>query len=189
MSLPALPRVSQGFARERGGTMITHILAGFADWLGRTSLTSAVAGQFWIVPVVQIVHILAVAAVLVSVLIINLRVLGVLDTGQPLAVTLDRYLRPTGIGVLILAGSGFLLIAGEPTRAIFRTVFWVKMAFILAAFALTRSHRLALAPAGGPTGVTPLRKGIAVVALLLWVSVIVAGRWIAYVDAWPGAPE
>jgi len=24
--------------------------------------------------------------------------------------------------------------------------------------------------------------------LLLWLAVIVAGRWIAYVDAWPGAP-
>ena len=167
--------------------MIIQILTGFAEWLGRTPLTEVVAGHFWIVPALQTIHILAVAAVLISVLLINLRVAGLVEGGQPVAVILDRYLRPTAIAVAVLAVTGFLLIAGEPTRAIFRTIFWTKMAFIVAALVLTWSHRPAFAIQGARA--TPARRGIAVVALLLWLAVIVAGRWIAYVEAWPGAPE
>ena len=169
--------------------MITHILAGFAAWLGGTPLTALVAGHFWIVPALQTIHILAVAAVLVSVLLINLRVLGVIGGAEPVAGILDRYLRPTGVGVLVLAVTGFLLIAGEPTRAIFRTLFWAKMLLILIAFTLTWSHRPAFAVVGAGGSATAARKAIAVAALLAWVAVIVAGRWIAYVEAWPGAPE
>lgn len=169
--------------------MILELLTGFADWLGKTPLTETVASHFWIVPALQTVHILSVAAVLISVLIINLRVLGVVEGGQPVAVILNRYLKPTAIAVAILAVTGFLLIAGEPTRAIFRTIFWTKMAFIIAAVILTWSHRPAFAVAVAGAEATLARRGIAVAALLLWLAVIVAGRWIAYVEAWPGAPE
>ncbi|MFT3966195.1 MAG: hypothetical protein QM690_09960 [Sphingobium sp.] len=169
--------------------MFNRILTGFAHWLGETPLTALVAGHFWIVPALQTIHILAVAAVLVSVLLINLRVLGLIDGGQPVTAVLDRFLRPTGIGVLVLAATGLLLIAGEPTRAIFRTLFWVKMALIVTAFALTWSHRAAFAPAGPGAAATPARRAIALAALAAWLAVIVAGRWIAYVEAWPGAPE
>jgi hypothetical protein len=63
------------------------------------------------------------------------------------------------------------------------------LALILAAGLLTWSHRPALTRAGGDGAAISLgRKGIALAALLLWLAVIVAGRWIAYVDAWPGAP-
>ncbi|CAN5187342.1 hypothetical protein BH10PSE13_BH10PSE13_10380 [soil metagenome] len=169
--------------------MITQKLAGFAAWLGGTPLTALVAGHFWIVPTLQTIHILAVAVVLVSVLLINLRVLGLMEGAQPVGGVLDRYLRPTGIGVLVLAVTGFLLIAGEPTRAIFRILFWVKMLLIVIAFTLTWSHRPAFAVAGPGESASGARKAIAIAALLAWLAVIVAGRWVAYVEAWPGAPE
>ncbi len=165
-----------------------HALIIFANWLGGTSLTAAVAGHFWVVPAVQTIHILAVAAVLISVALINLRILGVLDRGEPVTAVLDRYLRPIGFGLILLAITGFLLIAGEPTRAIFRTIFWLKMGLIIAAALLTWSHRRAFTVNGGGAATGIGRKGIALLALLLWLGVIVAGRWIAYVEAWPGAP-
>jgi len=169
--------------------MITTALLHFTQWLGGTALSAAVAGHFWVVPALQTVHILSVAVVLVGVLLINLRVVGLVERGQTVDAVLDRFLAPTAIAVLILAVTGLLLIAGEPTRALFRTVFWIKLALILAAGLLTWSHRPALTRAGGDGAAISLgRKGIALAALLLWLAVIVAGRWIAYVDAWPGAP-
>jgi hypothetical protein len=166
--------------------MATQYLTYFTSWLSGTALTEFVAGHFWVVPALQTIHILAIAGVLISVALINLRILGVLDRSQPVPVVLDRYLRPVGIGVAILAVTGFLLIAGEPTRAIFRTLFWLKMALIVMAALLTWSHRAAFAVDGA--GASVARKGIALLALLLWLGVVVAGRWIAYVEAWPGAP-
>lgn len=175
--------------------MITDTLVRFTDWLAATPLSHTVADHFWIVPALQTVHILSVAVVLANVFLINLRILGVLDRGQPAPVLPDRPLTPILVAVAVLAVTGFLLIAGEPTRAIFRTVFWIKMALLIAAVTLTWSHR-AVYPASSASGVgvaTPARKGVAVkwvagIALLLWLGVIVAGRWIAYVEAWPGAP-
>jgi len=123
------------------------------------------------------------------VLIINLRIVGIVERKQPVSYVLDRFLKPTAIALLVLAITGVLLIAGEPTRAIFRTMFWLKMALIVLAVSLTRSHReVPFLSAGGSLAVSPLRKGIAITALVLWLAAIVAGRWIAYVDAWPGAP-
>jgi hypothetical protein len=169
--------------------MITTTLLHFSRWLGASWLSSAVAGHFWVVPALQTIHILSVAVVLLGVLLINLRVVGIVERGQSMEAVLDRFLAPVGIAILVLAATGLLLIAGEPTRAIFRTIFWIKLALILVAGLLTWSHRRAFAlKLEGGAAISVRRKGIAVVALLLWLVVIVAGRWIAYVDAWPGAP-
>lgn len=168
--------------------MFTQALIKFTSWLGGTWLTAAVAGHFWVVPALQTIHILSVAVVLSGVLFINLRVVGWLDRGQTIGAVLDRFLAPVAIAIVVLAVTGVLQIAGEPTRALFRVIFWVKMALILAAAALTWSHR-GLVAEGGATVTPPSgRKAIALLALALWLAVIVTGRWIAYVDAWPGAP-
>jgi hypothetical protein len=170
--------------------MITELLVRFTDWLAATSLSRTVAEEFWIVPALQTVHILSVAVVLAGVVLINLRIVGIVDRDEAVRALLDRFLRPIALAVVVLAITGFLLIAGEPTRAVFRVVFWTKMALIVAAFALTWSHQAAYRPLGDGAVVVagPVRKLVALAALLLWLAVIVAGRWIAYVEAWPGAP-
>lgn len=168
--------------------MITSTLIAFTDWLGGTWLTAVVAGHFWVVPALQTLHILAVAVVLSGVLLINLRIVGIVERGQPTAAVLDRFLRPVAVALVVLAITGLLLIAGEPTRALFRIVFWTKMALIIAATALTWSHRSVFATGAVDIPAPPARRAIALLALLLWLAVIVAGRWIAYVEAWPGAP-
>ena len=169
--------------------MITSTLLHFSQWLGGSWLSAAVAGHFWVVPALQTIHILSVAVVLVGVLLINLRVIGLVERRQTVEAVLDRFLRPVGIACAVLAVTGLLLIAGEPTRAIFRTIFWIKLALIVAAGLLTWSHRRTFSIIGRQEdAVLPSRKAIALLALLLWFAVVVAGRWIAYVDAWAGAP-
>ncbi|MET0252081.1 MAG: DUF6644 family protein [Novosphingobium sp.] len=170
--------------------MITEVLVHFTSWLAATPLSRIVAEDFWIVPALQTIHILSVAVVLSGVALINLRIVGVLDRGQPVAALLDRFLPPIAVAIAVLALTGLLLIAGEPTRAVFRVVFWAKMSLIIAAVALTWSHRPAYRTTveSGAVIARPGRKIVALVALLLWLAVVVAGRWIAYVEAWPGAP-
>jgi hypothetical protein len=169
--------------------MITATLVDFTTWLSGTWLTAFVAGHFWVVPTLQTIHILSVAVVLAGVVLINLRILGAIEGQQSVSAVLDRFLLPIAVAVIVLAVTGALLIAGEPTRALFRVIFWVKLALILVAGSLTWSHRSAFSgEAGEAATATVLRKGVAVTALLLWLAVIVAGRWIAYVEAWPGAP-
>jgi hypothetical protein len=170
--------------------MVNHILLRLTGWLSGGWLNLTIASHDWIIPSLQTIHILSVAVVLSGVLFINLRIAGLVERGQPISAILDRYLWPVTIAVAVLALTGVLLIAGEPTRAIFRTIFWIKMGLIVAALGLTWSHRPAFTVASdGAIAAAAGRKLVAIVTLALWLAVIVAGRWIAYVNAWPGAPS
>lgn len=170
--------------------MFTDALIRFTTWLSGGWLNIAIASHSWVVPALQTIHILSVAIVLAGVLLINLRIAGWAERSQSIPAVLDRFLVPITIAVGVLLLTGLLQIVGEPNRAIFRSIFWIKMGLLLAAFALTWSHRAAFAHGGGAQARVGIgRKALAVAALLLWVAVIVAGRWIAYADAWAGAPS
>lgn len=171
----------------------TAALSAFAAWVGKTPLYDAVAGTAWVVPAVQTLHILAIAVAFASATLIDLRVLGALDAGTPLETVLARFLRPIAAALAVLAVSGLVLIVSEPTRAIFRVVFWVKLALVLlvavATWWLGRAARArGLAQTAGDVATLDL-KIIAGLSLLAWLAIIVAGRWIGYAVAWPGAPQ
>ncbi|WP_375394409.1 DUF6644 family protein [uncultured Sphingomonas sp.] len=165
----------------------------FATWLSKCGLTSLVTRDAWLVPALQVVHILAIAAIIIVAVVINLRVLGLVERQYPLREVVSRYFPIIWIALGILAVTGALLIASEPYRALFRTAFWVKMGLIVIAVAATaasrgRFARLAhVAKTGWPVD-GGIRRFLAVLALLAWAGVIFFGRWIAYADPWPGAP-
>jgi len=165
------------------------LLVDFAAWLGTTSLSALVTGHDWLVPAIQVVHILAVAAVLIASLHIHLRALNILERDVAQGEVAARFL-PILWGALgVLAFTGILLIASEPTRAIFRSIFWVKLALASAASLGTWAQGpLALRFNTGGVAVAPAQRLLAVATLLVWLAVIYAGRWIAYADAWAGAP-
>jgi len=158
---------------------IMSILHDFAVWLSHSPITAAVTARAWFVPEIPVVHIVPIAAVVISVTLITLRTFGLIDADQPQRAVVRTWLRVILIAVTVLALTGFLLIASEPGRALFRTVFWIKMGLIVAALAATAAQGRAT------TGFAA--RALAIASLVLWVGVIFAGRWIAYAEGWPGA--
>lgn len=156
------------------------ILSEISHWLAVSPLNHWVTAYDWFVPAIQVVHILAIAVVVVAAVQINLPALGFAGTGQAVSTVTRRWLPIIGWAVGVLALTGFLLIASEPGRALFRAIFWIKLVLVVLAVAITA---LQLRPANGAT-VTRL---LAIAGLLAWVAVIYAGRWIAYANAWSGA--
>jgi uncharacterized membrane protein SirB2 len=169
------------------------MLESFAAWLGGTPLTAYIENEAWVVPTVQVVHILAIAVVMGSVAIVNLRILGLIERGQSIAALTARFAPPSIAALLVLAATGLLMIAGEPTRAIFRYVFWAKMAMIVLVVVLTAGLLAGLRASGAaadPRAQAPAPfKALAVVGLAIWLAIIVAGRWIGYAQGWPGSPQ
>ncbi len=155
------------------------VLTNFAAWLATTPLNAAVTQRAWIVPALQVVHIVAIAVVVIGAALINLRALGLIETDRTQRAVSAIWLPKVLAAIAVLALTGALLIVSEPGRAMFRTVFWVKLGLIVLALAVTaaqgRSHGKALS------------RVLAVAGLLLWLGVIFAGRWIAYADGWAGA--
>jgi hypothetical protein len=168
------------------------MIEAFATWLGKTPLSAFVAGQEWVVPTIQTIHILAISVVIGAVVIVHLRVLGLIEKNQPVGALAQRFTIPaaSAIGVLLL--TGLLMIAGEPNRALFRYIFWIKMGLILVAIGLSSAmlYGLRTTPAWSDAQAIPppLYRGLAAGLLLVWVVIIIAGRWIGYAEGWPGSP-
>jgi hypothetical protein len=159
-------------------------LTGFCSWLQQTAFSQTLQNVEWIVPAVQTIHILAIGAVISSALIINLRLFGILATDQTLARVSARYLRVIWCALPVLLVTGSLLITAEPLRSLGSPAFQLKMAMLVCVsiILLVYQSRLARTAPGAPrSGQAPRHGGILTVAsLLLWISIIFAGRWIAY---------
>ena len=133
--------------------MRTPALDRFCAWLEQTPLSQTIQGAGWIVPAVQTVHILAIAALIASALMIALR----LDT---------RLRRVIWWALPVLAATGVIMIVGEPVRSLANPVFQLKMALLACAVVVL------LLPFKNRAG--------AIVSLSLWIGIVFAGRWIAY---------
>jgi len=109
----------------------------FAVWLGKTSVSVKLGEAVWIIPILQSIHILAVAMVLSSVLMIDLRLFG-LTTVYSVRQILDRFMPFLWSGLAILAGTGLIQITAEPKRTLnANPAFYLKMAMLVVAVAVT----------------------------------------------------
>lgn len=159
--------------------MRPHWLLQFCAWLDQTPLSQFIQGAGWIVPALQTIHILAIAAVIASQAVITLRLLGVAGRGVPPQRLAARFLPFLLWPLLVLLVTGIVMIIGEPARELANPVFQLKMLLLIAVIALTSATQGRLA-AGGD-GVAATARVLSVAALALWVGIVFAGRWIAYI--------
>jgi len=136
----------------------------------------------WIYPAANVAHVLAIAFLLGSIALLDLRLLG---AGPPLSTDrLARLALPVAItGLAVAAPTGFLLFAAEASAYIRNPVFLLKMGAIVAALINVAAFhagpfRAVKAWGGGPAP-TPARMAAAL-SLGLWLSAAAAGRLIAY---------
>ena len=155
----------------------------YGDWLYATSLSTAIRETTWIIPAVQSIHIMAIAIIVGSALVTELRLAGVLATEQAPSSVVRRYLPWMLWALAVLLTSGTVLVVAEPNRTLGNTVFWTKMALVLCAFLVMLLLRRPLLDAGfADTGRGRLSalKPIAWMMMLVWIAVIFCGRFIAY---------
>lgn len=153
----------------------------FCLWLEQTSVSQVIQATPWIVPAVQTIHILAIASVIASAFMINLRLLGLIGCDQPVEQISRRFLPVIWWALPVLLLTGAVMIIGEPARALKNPFFQLKMVLLIAALAITVFYRLALR---NNRDRYDSRRGaallIAVPSLALWTAIVFSGRWIAY---------
>jgi hypothetical protein len=160
------------------------MLRPLADWIAATPLSKTLADQPWVVPTSQSIHILAIATVFASALMINLRLLGVGAKGRSVSELSNTLIPWMWRGLVVLLLTGGIQTLAEPVRQFVAPVFWAKMAMIIIVTVMTILFVRALrrnAPLWDDVSSRPLQAKIfAVVATLLWLAIIVCGRFIAY---------
>ena len=129
-------------------------------------------------PIVQTFHLLGIAVIMSSVVLLDLRILGLALPSQDVQ-ELTRRVMPWvwwTLPVMLLSGSMFVF--ARPRRYFTNPIFGLKFALLVPAIALAAVlHFVSVRkPDSWST------KVVAAISLLLWVGVVLAGRWIAYVD-------
>jgi multisubunit Na+/H+ antiporter MnhG subunit len=157
----------------------------FCDWLSRTSLSVAFQSANWFVPVVQTVHIIAIAILLTSVYVVSFRLIGLTRSPQPLASLTARSAPWVWIALCVLLATGILLTITEPARELLNWVFRVKMLLVLAlaGLVLLVQSRTRRNPDYWTQSVPRRRaaRAVGIAAVVVGVGIVTAGRWIAYV--------
>jgi hypothetical protein len=160
------------------------VLRDLSKWLAATPLSHTIQTTGWIIPTLQTIHILGVAAVFSSAILVDLRLWRALQRDVPLADVARRFLPTIWPVVLILLITGSLLIIGEPRRSLLNTTFYLKMALLAVALLLTGGLQWSLRSApefwDKDRGRRIAGRFAATVSVLVWCSILFAGRWIAY---------
>jgi hypothetical protein len=146
-----------------------------AEWM-RTSLKA--------MPIIESIHVMAVAVVFGSILIVDLRLLGFPNTLRAFSRTAHETLRLTWMAFAVAVVTGALLFAPNSITYYGNTAFRFKMLALLLA-----GINMAVFEFGTVRGVAswdsnrnpPTAARLAgLLSIVLWIAVIVLGRWIGF---------
>jgi hypothetical protein len=149
------------------------------------SLEASAIGNFirsslWLFPVIEAFHLVAFAMLGGTVLLTDLRLLGVAMRSQPTR-EVEREARPWLLGSLaVIVISGVSLFLSEAVKCYYSFPFKVKITCLVLAIIYTVTLHRRVATADDST-IGPLKGRIAaLVSLALWGAVAWGGRWIGF---------
>lgn len=166
-------------------------IVGFVEWLAATSGSVALRESHYLFLVVLTVHVLTLLVFAGMAAVIDLRLLGFAMKRVPASDVVDG-LMPWAIGgfvVMLLSGS--LLFYSSPLDRYGNLFFRAKLVcLVLAGLNVVVFHKTVYARVASwdldliPPQTARIAGGL---GLMLWVSIIVLGRMMAYQDYWFGS--
>lgn len=153
----------------------------FCQWALNSNFGHAVRDSVWLFPAVEICHLLGLGVLGGTVLLLNLRLMNLRFPNEPVA-ELAQDVQPLMIGSLaVMLISGFFLFSSEAVKMYGNVAFRYKMLFLLLAILYTFTvYRKVVMSAEGHVRLV-WRISAAVLSLVLWAGVGMAGRAIGYV--------
>jgi len=160
---------------------ISHFLLWFCSWADVSFFGTAVRNSAWLFPCVEIFHLLALGILGGTFLLLNARLLGLRFMDEPVS-ELAKDVAPwmyVSLGVVLV--SGFFLFSSESVKMYGNPAFRIKMAALLLAilFSFTLHRKVTKSDESHLAAAWP--KWAAVISLVLWTTVGLAGRAIGYV--------
>ncbi|MGD8325047.1 MAG: hypothetical protein PVF50_11840 [Gammaproteobacteria bacterium] len=155
----------------------------FLTWLESTALADAVRTIPWLYPALESAHYIGIASLVGGIMLIDMRLLGV---AKKLRIELMVTLLPwVWAGFAINAITGGIIFVYGATGFGTNAAFLVKMSLIAVAginafifeIMARRGRDTWVAAGAAPVAV----KAVATLSLILWVSVVTTGRWMAYI--------
>lgn len=158
-----------------------HDAPAWALWLEHSSLGELLRTSSWLYPTANVLHIVMMAVLVGTIVALDLRLLGCARRLDPAA--LDRYLtRFVYVALPLMLLSGLGLFVADATFVATNPAFWVKIGLLVAALVNAAAFNL-LWRDYLPTwdgSAPPAARLQAALSLLLWPTVAVCGRLLAY---------
>ena len=132
----------------------------------------------WAFPLTECFHITAFALSIGTIMMVDLRLLGLGMRHQ----TARQLLKDTGLwtlaGLIIVITSGLLIFSSDPIHYLYNEAFRYEVTALTLAviYNYTIHRKVAMSDPLPGAG-----KAIAVVSILLWVSIVFSGLWIAFI--------
>ncbi|MEI9814256.1 MAG: DUF6644 family protein [Acidobacteriota bacterium] len=167
---------------------IDGILKSIEGW----SLATAIRNGLYSFPMLESIHVIGLAVVFGTILIVDLRLMGVASISRPFQRMAPEILKWTWVGFAITLITGALMFTTNATVYFHNTYFRIKMLLLLLAgvnmgiFELTTGKRAQ--QWGQEASTPPAARTAARLSLLIWVGVIITGRLIGFTTSRAAAP-
>lgn len=156
---------------------------GWLDYLGDSQLGSAMRSELWLYPIVEVVHILGFVVLVGSIVMFDLRVLGL---SRDIPVTaLARHLLTWGVAALLLiVPAGLMMFSAHPHDFASNSVFILKLCLIGTAGLNAALFHVGVFRSVAQWNTGAAAPGIAkiqaMLSIMLWITVVLCGRLLAY---------
>src|SRR5579862_4406542 len=158
----------------------------FAQWIQFTGWATYLRSSAYTYPIILSTHLTGIALFGGAISVTDLRLLGAVLRNQPVADVVDQLRWPKRIGFLIVATCGVLLASAKAEEYYYNAFFRIKLTL----FALVLVHALVFrgsvynnaAALDRARRMPGKAKLAAALSLLLWVSIVCAGRGIGYIE-------
>jgi hypothetical protein len=161
-----------------------QLFADVISYLESSSLADSIRENDLLFPVIESVHVLAICLVVGSILVVDLRLLGLAST-KWLAGSVTKAILPlTWCAFVVAVASGGLMFISNATKYLGNGFFIAKMILIgIAGLNMLIFHFIGARdlPKWEGNSRPPLPARLAGgLSILLWVAVVACGRWIGF---------
>jgi hypothetical protein len=170
----------------------------FNGWLKSledSGLANSLRGSLYYFPFLESVHVMALAVVFGTIVVVDLRVLGWASRNRPFTKMSSELLRLTWGAFTVSVLTGALMFTTNARVYAHNTAFQVKMLLLLcaglnmAAFHLTAGNARNVAHWDTAPAAPGIGKTTAALSIVLWVGIIFTGRVIGFTTTGAQAKE
>jgi uncharacterized membrane protein len=151
--------------------MLLHL----CRWLQDNSFIDLINGTAWTAAALEIVHYFSMFMLVGSMVIVDLRVLGLVGRGQDATQLADRLFPWIWASLALNFLSGFFMFAGSATAYYHNDIFYDKMGVILLAIVANIVVQQKVRTWDQLPAMPAWAKVMAVVSIGLWIGAIIAG--------------
>jgi hypothetical protein len=151
--------------------------------LQASPLGSTISQSTWMFPTIETVHVVAVATVIGTIVVVDLRLLGVASKKRPASALIHEFLPWTWAAFALALVSGSLLFTSRAADYMAISPFLAKFSIMAVAaanmlvFHLTAERRIAAWDLGKPITGARVAGGL---SLLLWTAIVICGRQVGF---------